>query len=95
MVDVPCDVAARTAVDRPLGVHPEEILATTFFDFFVRDAGTRIFDYSFAFGNRLQSKQSQTTGSAPYFVFFVSVIFTQCLMFPSTKNWPQMNADKR
>ena len=85
MVDVASDVATRAAVDRPLGVDPEEILATTFVDFFVRDAGTRVFDDSFTLGNRFQSKQSKTGCSAPYFVFSVSVIFTQFSMFPLDK----------
>ena len=86
MVDVARDVAARAAVDRPLGVHPEEILAITFIDFFVRDARTCVFDNSFAFGNRFQSKQSKTGGSAPYFVFsvtsYVTVIFSQAQSAP-------------
>ena len=82
MVDVAGDVAARAAVNRPLGIHPKEILATTFFDFFIRNARTRIFGDSLTFGNRLQSKQSKTSSRAPYFVFSVSVIFTQCSIFP-------------
>ena len=82
MVDIACEVAARAAVDRPLGVHSEEILAITFVDFFVRDAGTCVFDDSFAFRNRFQSKQSKTGACAPYFVFSVTVIFTQCSKFP-------------
>ena len=82
MIDVACDVAARAAVDRPLGVHPEKILATAFFDFLVRYAGTRVLDDSFTFGNRFQSKQSKTGGSSPNLVFSVSVIFSQRSMFP-------------
>lgn len=82
MVDVAGDVAPRAAVDGPLGVHAEEILATTLFDFFVRDARTSVFDDAFAFGNRFQSKQSESGGSAPYFVFSIAVILTQCSKFP-------------
>lgn len=82
MVDVAGDVAAWTAVDGPLGVHAEEIPATTLFDFFVRDARTGVLDDAFAFGNRFQSKQSESGGSTPYFVFSIAVVLTQCSKFP-------------
>src|SRR5688572_27940859 len=82
MIDVACEVAARAAIDRPLGIYAEEILAVTLIDFFIRDAWPGVLDSSFTFGDRLQSKQSQTGGSAPDFVFSIPVIFTQGSKFP-------------
>ena len=95
MVDVACDVAARTAIDRPLRVYAEEVFPVAPVDYFIRDAWPRVFDDSFTFGYGFQRKQSKTRGSAPYFVFAFPVIFTQCSKFPLNKNSPQMNADKR
>ena len=67
MIDIARDVVARTTVDGPLRINPEEVFAISFFDFGIRDQWPEIFDDSFSLGYGLECDQSQARSCSLHF----------------------------
>src|SRR5437588_9165424 len=65
MIDVTRNVSARASIDRPFLVDTKEIFAAARLDFFVGNERPEVLDDSFAFGNALRSKQTET-GLRPF-----------------------------
>jgi len=56
MVDVTGEVAARAAVNRPLGIYSKEIFPIALFDFFVGDKRANILNDAPTFRDRFSGK---------------------------------------
>ncbi len=84
MIDIPRDVAARAAINRPFGIHAKEILAIAFIDLFIGNARPGVFGDPFSFGNRLQGKQAEPvavrrTSYFPFPLFLLTAGLSPCL----------------
>jgi hypothetical protein len=56
MIDIPRDVAAGTAVNRPLRVYAKEVFPVSSFELVVRDQRAGVFDNAFALWDWLDSE---------------------------------------
>jgi hypothetical protein len=64
VIDITRDVAAGTAVNRPLRVYSKEVFAFSALELFVRNTRAGVFDNSCALGNWFHREQAQACPGA-------------------------------